>query len=87
MSAPEKGGPWVHGLESVTPGADIDWQAAYYKLCAEIQDDMRPLLRALGMFDGAQPDSPRQILRYAATRAGDLRQQIEALAASVGFTK
>jgi hypothetical protein len=85
VSVPEK--PWTSDLEAVRPGQDIDWQEAYYKLCAAIQDDMRPLLQALGMFDGARPESPREVLHDAARRAQELRTRLEDIAFQIGIAR
>jgi hypothetical protein len=73
----EKPNPWVTGLEAIRPGQDIDWQAAYYRLCSDIQDDMRPMLRALGLFDGARAQSPQQVMREAGQRAMELRAKLD----------
>jgi hypothetical protein len=41
-----------------------------------IQDDLRDLLRALGMFDGARPQSPHEVMREAIAKVEEIRRRL-----------
>jgi hypothetical protein len=45
-----------------------------------MQDDLRDLLDALGMFSGAQPRSPHEVMRSAIERAREQREALERIA-------
>jgi len=42
-----------------------------------MQDDLGDLLRALGMFDGARPQSPHEVMRDAIDVARHMRRELE----------
>lgn len=52
-------------------------------LLTTMQNDLRDLLRALGMFDGARPDSPQVVMRLAIHQANILRESVQAVARAV----
>lgn len=43
-----------------------------------IHEDLRGLLRALGMFDGARPESPHEVMQQAIAKAARLRAAVSA---------
>jgi hypothetical protein len=53
-----------------------DWKSAH-DLSEMMQDDLRPLLDALGLFSGARPQSPREVLQEATRHAKDLRSRLD----------
>ena len=66
-------------LGQVCGSPDCDWKRAYYDLSEMMQDDLRPLLQALGLFDGARAQSPRDVLHECVRRAQDIRSHLDSI--------
>lgn len=57
--------------------ADLRAENATLRRNADLlHDDLRDLLDALGLFSGARPESPHQVMRAAIAEAARLRAQV-----------
>lgn len=62
-----------HALKAAAPHIRADLVREHVAEQYLIHEDMGALLRALGMFDGARPESPHQVMLLAIAEAGRIR--------------